>query len=97
MPKEIFNVWLEELLRELEGSQVGHHGRARIMVIGSVMNNPGFIKSIEDQGGLVVIDELCTSVRYFGDPVVLQKDEPPLKAVARRYLSNFPCARMFPC
>ncbi|MBN1189600.1 MAG: 2-hydroxyacyl-CoA dehydratase [Dehalococcoidales bacterium] len=96
MPKETFNMWLEDLLSELESCEIEHHARARIMVIGSVLNNAGFIKSIEDQGGLVVTDELCTSVRYFGDSVAPSGDEPLLKSVARRYLSNFPCARMFP-
>ncbi|MDP2916569.1 MAG: 2-hydroxyacyl-CoA dehydratase family protein [Dehalococcoidia bacterium] len=96
MPKEIYNPWLEELLGKLKVSEVKHRGKARIMVIGSVLNNPAFIKSIEDQGGLVVTDELCTSVRYFSDPVVREGAEPPLKAIARRYLTNFPCARMFP-
>jgi bzd-type benzoyl-CoA reductase N subunit len=96
MPKELFNTWLEELLESLEKSDIKHQGKARIMIIGSVLNNPAFIKSIEDQGGLVVTDELCTSVRYFSDPVILKGNEPPLKAIARRYLTNFPCARMFP-
>jgi bcr-type benzoyl-CoA reductase subunit C len=96
MPKEIFNSWMEQFLEKLEGSDIKHQGQARIMVIGSVLNNPAFIKSIEDQNSLVVTDELCTSVRYFADPVVIQGEEPPLKAVARRYLTNFPCARMFP-
>lgn len=96
MPKEIFNTWLEELLSRLETSEIKHLGKARIMIIGSVLNNPAFIKSIEDQGALVVIDELCTSVRYWYDTVVLKGNEPPLKAIARRYLTNFPCARMFP-
>jgi len=96
MPKEIYNAWLEELLLELESSEIRHQGRARIMLIGSVLNNPDFVRSIEDQGGLVVIDELCTSLRYFSDLVMVSKDEPPLKSISRRYLSNFPCARMFP-
>jgi bcr-type benzoyl-CoA reductase subunit C len=96
MPKEMFNSWMEELLKKLEKSEIKNRGKARIMVIGSVLNNPAFIKSIEDQGGLVVTDELCTSVRYWSDPVVRMGDEPPLKSIARRYLTNFPCARMFP-
>jgi benzoyl-CoA reductase subunit C len=65
------------------------------MVTGSVMNNPEFIRSIEDVGGLVVTDELCTSTRYWSDPVILD-GRPPLEAISRRYLSNFPCARMVP-
>jgi bcr-type benzoyl-CoA reductase subunit C len=96
MPKELFNICLEELLLKLEKSTLRLSGKARIMVIGSVLNNPAFIKSIEEQGGLVVTDELCTSVRYWYDPVVIQPGEPPLKSIARRYLTNFPCARMFP-
>jgi bzd-type benzoyl-CoA reductase N subunit len=96
VPKEVFNAWMEELLPKLEESNVKHQSKARLMVIGSILNNPVFIKSIEDQGGLVVTDELCSSVRYWYDPVVIKGEEPPLKAIARRYLTNFPCARMFP-
>jgi benzoyl-CoA reductase/2-hydroxyglutaryl-CoA dehydratase subunit BcrC/BadD/HgdB len=96
MPKETFNSWLEELLPELENSTIRHQSKARLMVIGSVLNNPAFVKSIEDQGGLVVTDELCTSVRYWYDPVARQGGEPLINAIARRYLTNFPCARMFP-
>jgi bzd-type benzoyl-CoA reductase N subunit len=96
IPKETFNGWMEELLENLETSHEKHRGKARLMVIGSVLNNPAFIRSIEDQGGLVVTDELCTSVWYWYDPVICQGEEPPLQAIARRYLTNFPCARMFP-
>jgi bcr-type benzoyl-CoA reductase subunit C len=96
MPKELFNQWLRDLLDELAKSGSTHKGRARLMVVGSVMNNPEFIKAIESQGGLVVTDELCTSTRYWSDPVVLDGDKPPLEAISRRYLSNFPCARMVP-
>ncbi|HET6477513.1 MAG TPA: 2-hydroxyacyl-CoA dehydratase family protein, partial [Dehalococcoidales bacterium] len=51
---------------------------------------------IEAQRGLVVTDELCTSTRYWSDPVVLAEDQSPVAAISRRYLSNFPCARMVP-
>jgi len=96
MPKELFNEWLRSLLDELAISDNTHTSRARLMVVGSVMTNPEFIKSIEEQGGLVVTDELCTSTRYWSDPVVLDGDKTPVEAISRRYLNNFPCARMFP-
>jgi len=96
MPRELFNTWLGDLLEELNVSSRRYPEKTRIMVIGSVLNNPAFIKSIEDQGCLVVIDELCTGVRYWYDPVIRNDNEPPLKSIARRYLTNFPCARMFP-
>jgi benzoyl-CoA reductase/2-hydroxyglutaryl-CoA dehydratase subunit BcrC/BadD/HgdB len=60
------------------------------------MTNPELIESIEELGGLVVTDELCTSTRYWSDPVVLNKNITPLEAISQRYLNNFPCARMFP-
>jgi bzd-type benzoyl-CoA reductase N subunit len=96
MPKELFNKNLKELLKELKYSGIAHKNRARLMVTGSVMNNPEFIKSIEDLGALVVTDELCTSTRYWSDPVVLEVGRPTLQSIARRYLDNFPCARMVP-
>ncbi|MBI4285279.1 MAG: 2-hydroxyacyl-CoA dehydratase [Chloroflexi bacterium] len=96
MPKERFNECLSNLLQELSTADVRHTGRSRLMIVGSVMNNHEFIRAIEEQGGLVVADELCTSTRYWSDPVVLGDDEDPVKALARRYLNNFPCARMYP-
>jgi benzoyl-CoA reductase/2-hydroxyglutaryl-CoA dehydratase subunit BcrC/BadD/HgdB len=96
MPRQTFTIWLNELLAQLEKSATKHQGRARIMLIGSVLNNVSFVKSIEDQGGLVVTDALCNGIRYFSDAVVREQNEPPLKSIARRYLTGFPCARMFP-
>jgi benzoyl-CoA reductase/2-hydroxyglutaryl-CoA dehydratase subunit BcrC/BadD/HgdB len=60
------------------------------------LTNPEFIKSIESLGALVVTDELCTSTRYWTDPVILDGSKTPLQAISQRYLNNFPCARMFP-
>lgn len=96
MPKEEFNELLRPLLDELAASDQGYRGRARLMVVGSIMNNPEFINSIEAQGGLVVTDELCSGTRYWSDPVVLGDNRTPLEAISRRYLNNFPCARMYP-
>lgn len=96
MPKESYNEQLSILIDEIASSKNRHKGRARLMLVGSVMANPEFIKCIENQGGLVVTDELCTSTRYWSDPVVMQENDTPLRAIARRYLNNFPCARMVP-
>ena len=96
MPKETFNLWLGELIEELQASDKAFTGRARVMLVGSVLTNPEFVKSIEDQGALVVTDELCTSTRYWGDSVVLDDGKPTLEAISHRYLNNFPCARMYP-
>jgi bcr-type benzoyl-CoA reductase subunit C len=96
MPKAVFNEWLRALLEEIKGSGNTYTGRARLMLVGSCLTNTEFIKAIEDQGGLVVTDELCTSTRYWGDMVCLEGSESPVNAISRRYLNNYPCARMFP-
>jgi benzoyl-CoA reductase subunit C len=96
MVKEDFNVALRQLIGEIKQRDAGIRPKARLMLVGSVMNNPEFIKSIEELGVIVVTDELCTSTRYWSDPVVLEGARNPLEAISRRYLNNFPCARMYP-
>ncbi|MCR4393305.1 MAG: 2-hydroxyacyl-CoA dehydratase family protein [Dehalococcoidales bacterium] len=96
MHKEECNSYLAELINELKQKNQGHKARARIMLIGSVLNNPEFLKSIEELDTIIVTDELCTSTRYWSEPVVLEGAKNPLEAISRRYLNNFPCARMFP-
>ena len=96
MSRETFNVWLAELLQELESRPPGPTPEMRLMVSGSLMTNPEFVAQVEKLGALVVTDELCTGTRYWSDPVRPEPDEAPLAALARRYLTNFPCARMVP-
>jgi benzoyl-CoA reductase subunit C len=96
MPKEQCNAYLQDLIEDLKKNGRGHKPKARLMLIGSVLNNPEFFKSIEELDTIVVTDELCTSTRYWSDPVVLEGSENVLEAISRRYLSNFPCARMYP-
>lgn len=96
MHKEQFNAYLKELLADLKKNGRGHQAKARLMLVGSVMTNPEFIKSIEELGVIVVTDELCTSTRYWSDPVILEGARNPLFAISSRYLNNFPCARMYP-
>jgi bcr-type benzoyl-CoA reductase subunit C len=96
IPREEYNQWLAELLDEVRESGQANSGRARLMVIGSILTNPDFIRTIEGQGGLVVTDELCTSTRYWGDPVVIEEGRSLKESISRRYLNNFPCARMYP-
>jgi benzoyl-CoA reductase/2-hydroxyglutaryl-CoA dehydratase subunit BcrC/BadD/HgdB len=89
---------VEALSDELEGRAaagewVGTGDEARIMLAGSPIIWPNWKVPtiIEESGGLIVMDELCTGDRVLGDPVVT--DEPTLRdsvrAVAERYF--FPC------
>jgi benzoyl-CoA reductase subunit C len=94
LPPEQFNAVLGRLVKELRSSHRKIDGKFRIMVSGSPLNNPDFIRAIEQMGGLVVIDELCTGVRYWWEGVDWDAD--PIKAICRRYLHNFACPRMEP-
>lgn len=96
MRKDEYNQLLEGLLVELEERGKVHQGQARIMVSGSILINPAEIQLIENLGGVVVADDLCTGGRYFWDSV--EPGAEPVDYLAKlseRYLSAIPCARMF--
>lgn len=92
IPVEQFNELLTQQLKELKDREGDSNHRARIMIIGSMLDDPEFVKIIEDQGGLVVTDNLCFGTKYYWDNV----DETinPMEALAKRYLSKTSCPRM---
>jgi bcr-type benzoyl-CoA reductase subunit C len=94
LPPEQFNDLSDRLINQIESAHRRVNGRFRIMVGGSPLNNPDFIQAIENLGGIVVIDELCTGIRYWWEGADPASD--PVKALARRYLHNFACPRMEP-
>jgi benzoyl-CoA reductase/2-hydroxyglutaryl-CoA dehydratase subunit BcrC/BadD/HgdB len=94
MPRERYNQLLRELVDEA-GRSVGKGGyRARLMLLGSLLDNPAYVDVIEEQGGLVVTDSLCLGSRL----VWVDVDEgarDPLTALARYYIADRPhCPRM---
>jgi bzd-type benzoyl-CoA reductase N subunit len=93
MDREEYNELLEQLLAELKQTQTAHKGRARILYSGSILSDPEELRVIEEQGGLVVAEDLCTTSRFFWDFVDPSLD--PLEALGKRYLDRLPCARMF--
>ncbi len=89
-----YNSLLAKFLLTLEDRQTSYSGRIRLMILGSALGNSEYIKIIEDLGGLVVIDDLCMGRRYFWD--LVEDNEDPIEALARRYLLNAYCPRMSP-
>ena len=67
--------------------------RARLMVIGSALDNPGYLKVIEDKGGLVVADDLCYGSKPFNH-VMDVDDKDILGSIANYYLTRLVCPRM---
>ncbi len=96
MPREEFNPLLEDLLKELETRPGIDGDRPRLMINGSIMNNPGFIKGIEDLGANLVVDSLCNGSRYFWGEVNLDAFDNPIDALASYYLQKLPCPRVAP-
>ncbi|MBD3230139.1 MAG: hypothetical protein GF329_18315 [Candidatus Lokiarchaeota archaeon] len=89
-PKEIFNEKARELLKALE-NRPGIENLPRLMTIGSEIDDPEYIKIIEDEGSIIVTDYNCFGTRYFTDEVDETGD--PIDALTRRYLLKYPCPR----
>ncbi|HUU63921.1 MAG TPA: 2-hydroxyacyl-CoA dehydratase family protein [Dehalococcoidia bacterium] len=95
MPREPFNQMLKELLQELSDAEGIKDYRARLMIVAGILDDPAFIKVIEEQGGLVVTDSMCFGTRIIWNEVD-EKSNDPLAALARYYIQDKPaCPRMF--
>lgn len=92
MPRESYNELLRSYLQEMSSGGPIRDIRARLMVVGSSLDDPTLIEIIEDQGGLVVTDALCFGSRYFFEPV--DKNGDHVLALARSYLNRPKCPRM---
>ncbi|MEA4895301.1 MAG: 2-hydroxyacyl-CoA dehydratase family protein [Oscillospiraceae bacterium] len=82
---------LKEFLADAK-SRAPIAARARLMIIGSALDNPEYIKVIEEKGGLVVADELCFGNKSFGDKIVVD-DKDVLGSIAKYYLTRNTCPR----
>ena len=63
--------------------------RKRIFLSGGVCNHPDIYTIIEEAGGAVVGDDLCTGSRYFSGLIDEKAD--PVTAIADRYLERVVC------
>ena len=66
--------------------------RARLMVLGGAMDDPGYIEIIEEMGGLVVGDHFCTGSVPGLNPIGNENLD-PLERIARHTMEK-PCPRM---
>lgn len=110
MPKEEHNRLLRQMLEELDARPVKPNKGPRLVISGSLLEDPELLQVIEESGGVVVSDDLCTGTRYFWDEI--QPDIRPsptplegkergeglsdrqLEALNRYYLDKVPCACM---
>jgi benzoyl-CoA reductase subunit C len=94
MPAERYNPLLSSLLDTLKGANGTRDYRARLMIVGSELDDPEYVDVIEEQGGLVVTDSICYGTRTMWVDVD-EKAADPVEALARYYIQERPsCPRM---
>jgi len=91
MPKEEHNRLLGQLLGEAAAKAPASTKRARLVISGSFCDIPevDILDLVEESGALVVDDDLYVGRRYF--QTLVNEQEEPLVALARRYIEDVPC------
>jgi len=92
LPKEEYMGLLQKLVGELKDGAVPRTNLPRVMITGSLLEDTRIADLVEEAGGEVACDDLCTGSRYFWD--CIEQDDDPILALSRHYLSKIPCARM---
>lgn len=94
LPAHEYNKLLQQLLLDLGGSNGALSARARLMIVGSELDDPEYVRVIEEQGAVVVTDSICFGTRTMW--VDVSETEPdPVLALARYYIQERPsCPRM---
>ncbi len=91
MDRDDFLDALAILLAELKSSsdKKENKSRKRIILAGGICNHPDFYTFLEDAGGAVVWDELCTGTRLFEG--IIDAGKEPVAAISERYLERIVC------
>ena len=94
-PKYLIIDKLEETLEELQTREPDDKPwRARVLLVGSEMDDSGMIKLIEEQGALVCCDRFCFGSYPGREEIALNDEEDALLQVCRHYIRNCQCPRM---
>ena len=94
-PKDLVAEKLRETLEELKTREPDQkkNFRAKVVVVGSEIDDPELISLIEDSGALVVADRFCYGSFPGRQEIVLTDDEDALTQVCRNYLQTTLCVR----
>jgi bzd-type benzoyl-CoA reductase N subunit len=91
MPREIFNPLLAELVETLDGRPAREKGPG-LYLVGAVLDEPRLLDLIDELGGQVAGDDLCSGSRHFQSRA---GGEDPILALADYYLARPPCPTKF--
>ncbi|MGD1995077.1 MAG: 2-hydroxyacyl-CoA dehydratase family protein [Anaerolineae bacterium] len=90
MPRETANPLLSELATEIEMAAVPvRTSGPRLFLVGAVVDEPRLLELIDELGGRVTGDDLCSGSRHFRDRIGTQGE--PLANLADYYLRRPPC------
>jgi len=94
-PKDLILDRLEETLEELKTREPDAKNpfRARVVVVGSEVDDTEFIKLVEESGAFVCADRYCYGSLPGRDPIVLTDDEDALTQICRTYMNRGQCPR----
>ena len=95
-PKHLLIDKLEETLEELKTREPDPNPwfKARVLVVGSEVDDTDFIKVVEDSGAFVCADRYCYGSLPGRDPIYLTDDEDALTQICRAYMNRAECPRM---
>ncbi|MBU3947084.1 MAG: 2-hydroxyacyl-CoA dehydratase family protein [Proteobacteria bacterium] len=96
MPRKDFNILLEKVIDEAKTADRKLDSGHRLMINGTALHNPEYVKGIEDLGSIVVADSLLNGAMGFSDLISEDENTDPLLAITRHYLNKFPAPRMVP-
>ena len=91
-PAENVMEMIKEFRADAESTPAANGHRARFVVAGGSLDDPGFTRIIESQGGLVVADRYCTGSFPGLEPIDTGTD--PIIALAKQVLNGCRCPRM---
>ncbi|MCF6246671.1 MAG: 2-hydroxyacyl-CoA dehydratase family protein [Desulfobacula sp.] len=80
---------LPKIVSRLEQMNTQKNTAKRIVISGSICDSPDIYQALEDAGGVIVGDDLCTGQRWFEGKIM--EDQEPVLAIASRYSDRMVC------
>jgi bzd-type benzoyl-CoA reductase N subunit len=89
MDRNRYHSLLSELLDLLSHEERREGHLVPIYLAGNMVHSAPYFSLIEEAGGAVVSDDLCSGARFFR--LMTREDIDPIEALAQRYFSSFLC------
>jgi benzoyl-CoA reductase/2-hydroxyglutaryl-CoA dehydratase subunit BcrC/BadD/HgdB len=80
---------LKNLVVEVKDAEATHSSGIPLLVSGSLIEDPSILALVEQAGGSVVADDLCSGLRHFQPPA--GDGQTAMERLIDRYIRRFPC------